>query len=357
MISECHMNTTSFGKTPKGEEIELFTLEIPGVIKASIMNLGATLTSLHVPDRFGKMDDIVLGFDSLEGYFEKTYQREYCYLGSTIGRVAGRTKGNQFELDGRIYQLPINQGDVHLHGGMLGWDRKLWDTSRFQSDNEIGVKFSLFSPDGEEGYPGNVKISVWYVVNLEGELKISYEAVTDQATIINPTNHSYFNLSGDHSGDILDHELSIQAQHYLPIDSSCFTLGGFEDVSGTPFDFRKEKNLGIALADNHPQMKNGNGIDHAFKLDPVRPQVTLSHPRSGRRMICATTAPAVQVYTSNHFNGSYAGKSNSYYKRHAAICLETQGFPNAANRPDFPSIRLNPGETFRSQTTFKFTID
>ncbi|MFN3800704.1 aldose epimerase family protein [Belliella pelovolcani] len=356
MISECQMHIASFGQTPEGEAIQLFTLEIPGVIKASIMTLGATLTELHVPDRFGKMDDVVLGFDSLEGYLQDAYQQEYCYLGATIGRVAGRTNGNRFEVKGRLYQLPENQGEVHLHGGVSGWDRKLWVGKAFQAENEIGVDFSLFSPNGEEGYPGNVNVSVRYAVNLEGELKISYEATTDHATIINPTNHSYFNLSGDHSETIFDHELTISAEHYLPIDGSCFPLEELKNVSGSPFDFRKSRKIGVALAENHLQLKNGNGIDHAFKLNTSNPEIILYHPKSGRRMTCITTAPAVQVYTSNHFKGTYPGKSNIYYKQHAAICLETQGFPNAANRPDFPTIRLNPNETFESQTIFKFTI-
>ncbi len=357
MISECQISSKSFGLTPDGQEVLLFTLEVPGVIKASIMNLGATLVSLFTPDRNGQMGDIVLGFDSLAGYFQEDYQQEYCYIGATIGRVAGRTNHNQFILDGKIHHLPINQGDTHLHGGVSGWDRKLWEAEVFEEENEIGVLFKLMSSNSEEGYPGNLTVSVRYSINENAELKISYEAITDQATIINPTNHSYFNLSGDLSRDILDHRLTIYADRFLPINAEGFPEGLLKEVDDSPFDLRNGEQLGAVLADNHLQLIFGHGIDHSFELKPSGINAEVYHPKSGRKMTCTTTAPAVQVYTSNYLSGAFKGKGGVAFRRHAAICLETQGFPNAANREDLPSIRLNPGELFQSETIFKFTFE
>ncbi|MCH7401024.1 aldose epimerase family protein [Belliella kenyensis] len=356
MISELKTSSSPFGILPNGQEIWLYTLEIEGVIKASIMNLGATLTHLFVPDRFGNMQDVVLGFDDLEGYLQKEYQDNYCYLGATIGRVGGRTKGNKFTLNGKVYDLPLNQATTHLHGGEAGWDRKVWNAEFFHDEEGIGVTFSLTCPDGEGGYPGNVDIKVSYKIDDEAALSITYEGKTDAPTILNPTNHSYFNLSGDLSTDITDHILQINSERFLPIDENSFAEGYLQEVANSPFDFRKPTLIGKALSKkDNVQLQRGSGFDHAFEVGNTEIDAILHDPKSGRTMQCITTAPAIQVYTSNYINEHFKGKNDIPYKHRAAICLETQGFPDAANREDLPSIHLNPEDKFWSQTIFKFT--
>ncbi|MCH7411286.1 galactose mutarotase [Belliella sp. DSM 111904] len=356
MISELKTSSLPFGTLPDGQEIWLYTLEIEGVIKASIMNLGATLTHLYVPDRLGNMADVVLGFDDLEGYLQKDYQDNYCYLGSTIGRVGGRTKGNQFTLNGKVYNLPLNKVTTHLHGGEAGWDRKVWSADFFHDEEGIGVTFSLSSPDGEGGYPGKIDVQVSYRISEDAKLQITYEAKTDAPTILNPTNHSYFNLSGDLTTDITDHVLQVNAARFLPIDEDSFADGLLQDVAGTAFDFQKPTLIGEALSKQEDiQLQRGNGFDHAFEVGQSEVDAILHDPKSGRTMECITSAPAIQIYTSNYVNGHFKGKNNIPYKHRAAICLETQGFPDAANREDLPSIKLNPEDKFWSQTTFKFT--
>ncbi|MFD2033636.1 aldose epimerase family protein [Belliella marina] len=354
MLIKPVLNAELFGSTPNGEEIKLYTIEIPGVIKASIMDFGATLTHLYVPDRNGKMEDVVLGFDDLAGYQKKEYQENYCYLGSTIGRVGGRIRGNQFELDGVTYKLEPNQGKIHLHGGKEGWDRKVWNAKPINHDSAIGVEFSLKSPEGGD-YPGEIDFSVIYSVNPEGELSIEYRGTTDKATILNPTNHSYFNLGGDFSKSILDHTLRLEASRFLPIDENSFPTGELAAVENTPFDFTNPKEISVAIHQNHEQIKLGNGIDHSFAFDVQEKCASLYDPISGRLLELTTTEPGVQVYTSNFLNGNIRGKGDVAYKQHAAICLETQHFPDSINQKDFPSVVLRPGEVFSSKSIFKFS--
>lgn len=344
-----------FGTAPNGEEIQLYILEIPGVIKASIMNYGATLTHLYVPDRDGKLEDIVLGFDDFEGYLSKEYLENYCYIGSTVGRIGGRIKGNQFELEGVIYKLNPNQGSTHLHGGIQGWDRKVWKALPTKNDKGVGVEFSLVSPEGEENYPGNIDFKVIYTIHLDGVLEIAYHGTTDRTTILNPTNHSYFNLSGDFSNDILKHKLQISAKHFLPVNEESFPTGELAPVKNTPFNFLEEKEIGSSLAQENIQLKYGNGIDHSFAFDVQENCLSLFEPVSGRVLKLDTTEPGVQIYTSNYLDGSIKGKNGITYKKNAAICIETQHYPDSINQKEFPSVVLRPTESFFSKTIFKFS--
>ncbi|MCH7399336.1 galactose mutarotase [Belliella sp. DSM 107340] len=355
MLIKPAITAQPFGKTLDGEDVKLYTIEIPGVIKASIMDYGATLTHLFVPDRDGKMADVVLGFDNFDGYQKKEYLDNYCYIGSTVGRIGGRIKGNQFELDGKNYILEPNNGKTHLHGGKEGWDRKLWEAESFSDEDSFGVTFSMISPDGEGGYPGTIRFKVTYLVNPQGELTLKYQGTTDKVTILNPTNHSYFNLSGDFSKSILDHEFQISANNFLPMDENSMPTGELKDVRNTPFDFLEGKKIGQAIDREVEQIKFGNGIDHSFALDFQENCAKLYDPISGRLLELSTTEPGVQVYTSNYLNGNIKGKNDVAYGQHCAICLETQHFPDSINQQSFPSVILRQGEIFSSKTIFKFS--
>ncbi|MCH7414770.1 galactose mutarotase [Belliella sp. R4-6] len=355
MLIKPAITAQPFGKTLNGEDVNLYTLEIPGVIKASIMDYGATLTHLFIPDRNGKMADIVLGFDDFDGYQKKEYLENYCYIGSTVGRIGGRIKGNQFVLDGKKYLLEPNNGKVHLHGGKEGWDRKLWEAEPFNKEDSFGVAFTLFSPDGEGGYPGAIDFKVTYLINPNGELTIEYHGISDKTTILNPTNHSYFNLSGDFSSSILDHDLQIVANNFLPMDENSLPTGELKNVRDTPFDFVEGKKIGKAIDRENEQIKYGNGIDHSFVFDIQEKCAKLYDPKSGRLLELSTTEPGVQVYTSNYLDGSIFGKDGVAYNQHCAICLETQHFPDSINQESFPSVVLKQGEIFHSTSTFKFS--
>lgn len=348
------LSLIQFGTAPNGAKIQLYTLEIPGVIKASVMNYGATLTHLFVADRNGKMDDIVLGFDDFEGYISKEYLSNYCYLGSTVGRIGGRIRGNEFELDGVHYKLEPNNGSTHLHGGKDGWDRKIWNAEPLEEEDSVGVVFSICSPDGEGNYPGSVDFQVTYKVNSQAELSIAYSGTTDRPTILNPTNHSYFNLSGDFSKNILMHELQISASHFLPIDDKSLPTGELSEVKDSPFDFLEAKEIGTSLTSDVVQIKFAKGIDHSFAFDVQENCLSLYDPLSGRLLVLSTTEPGVQIYTSNYLDGSIKGKKGIAYNRNAAICLETQHFPDSINQKAFPSVVLRPKELFYSKTIFKF---
>ncbi|RZS98748.1 aldose epimerase family protein [Cecembia calidifontis] len=351
------LESKRFGTTPDGKEVTLFTLSIPKKIKVSVMDYGATLTHLFIPDRDGKMEDVVLGFDSFEGYLQKDYLDNYCYLGSTIGRVAGRFTNNQFSIDGKTYHLPLNQGNIHLHGGMQGWDKKLWEAEPFETENSAGVTFYYKSVDGEENYPGNLEIWVTYTLDERGTLEIKYRAITDQKTIINPTNHAYFNLSGDFSQSIEDHDFFVDADHYLSLNEKILPTGEIKHVAGSPFDFRNLTNISKALHQKDQQIKLAGGIDHCFVLNQSDDCAILFHKKSGRKLTLSTTEPGLQVYTGNYLNQSFVGKGNIPYGKNSAICLETQHFPDSCSHDHFPSILLLPGEVFQSRTVFSFSIE
>lgn len=351
------LESKPFGKTLGGEEITLFTLSLENKIQVSVMNYGATWTHLFIPDKNGDMEDVVLGFDDLKGYLHQEYQENYCYIGSTVGRVAGRFTGNQFSIDGTTYHLPKNQEEFHLHGGMEGWDKKIWIAEPFETDNSVGVTFFFQSPDGEENYPGTVEVWVTYTLDVSGSFEISYKAITDKKTVVNPTNHAYFNLSGDFSKNIGDHEFWVDADHYLPLSANSLPTGEIMHVAGTPFDFRKPSLIEAHLHQENDQLKLASGIDHCFVLNPSEKSAILHHPKSGRKLTLSTTAPGIQVYTGNYLNGAFGGKAHKSYDKGCAICLETQLYPDSSSHDHFPSILLMPGEVFQSRTVFSFSVE
>jgi aldose 1-epimerase len=348
------ISSKPFGKSPKGEEITLFTLSLPEKISLSVINLGATWTNLFIPDRNGKMDDVLLGFESLDGFFHKDYLDNYCYIGSTVGRVAGRATDNSFSLDGKTYLLPLNQGDTHLHGGIEGWDKKVWRFETEENETSVSVKFTYHSPDGEENYPGAVAIEVTYKLDFTGKLSINYKGSTDTKTVLNPTNHFYINLSGDFNQDIEENLFQVQADKFLPMNEKSLPTGELKPVDGTVFDFRKKKVLKKALLSGDPQISLAGGIDHCFVLNGENESAILSDPKSGRILKLYTTSPGLQVYTGNYLNGSFKGKNDIAFGKRAAICLECQHFPDSHNHAHFPSIVLEKDQKFESSTSFIF---
>jgi len=340
-----------FGRLPDGKEVEAFILTNSHGLRAKIMTYGATLISLETPDRNGQLADIVLGHNNLEGYLKRETNP---YFGATVGRYANRLAKGRFILNGKEYHLATNDGPNHLHGGLNGFDRVLWKGEPFKEEQALGVKFSYLSPDGEEGYPGNLEVVVTYRLTEDNELRINYEAKTDQPTIVNLTHHSYFNLAGEGQGSILDHELLINADYFTPVDSELIPTGEISPVKGTPFDFTTPKPIGAEI-DQVP-----GGYDHNFVLrqgeSSLRLAAQLYEPKSGRLMEIFTTEPGLQFYSGNFLNGSIKGKSGRAYQKHYGLCLETQHFPDSPNRPNFPSTELRPGEEYASVTVHRFAV-
>ncbi len=341
---------SEFGRMPDGTEVDLYTLSNGG-ITAKVTNYGAILTELIVPDRNGKAGDVVLGFKDLKGYLAG-----HPFFGSTVGRVANRVAGGKFTIDGKTYTLAVNNGPNSLHGGTKGFDKAVWKAEVVPGSNDPAVRFSHLSPDGDEGYPGNLSVSVTYTITNQDELRIDYTATTDKATPINLTNHSYFNLGGPASGSVLEHELMINADSYTMADETLIPTGKIAPVEGTPLDFRKPTPIGARI----DQVEAGTrGYDHNFVLkgDGKEPRLAarVRDPKSGRVMEVLTTEPGVQLYTGNHLDGSLTGKGGVSYKKHGAFCLETEHFPDSINHPEFPSTVLRPGETYRQTTIYRFS--
>ena len=352
-----HVEVSSFGALPDGREVELYTLRNDTGGEVSIMTYGAAIVSLMMPDREGILDDVVLGFDSLEGYLSD----ENPYFGTIAGRFANRIARGQFVLDEVEYVLARNNGLNHLHGGDVGFDKALWEGSvSMHSDTAASVTFSYLSADGEEGYPGNLSVSVNYTFTAENRLVVDYEATTDKATPINLTQGSYFNLSGEGNGDILGHELQINASHFTPVDSTSIPTGEILPVAQTPFDFKTAAmTIGERVGEPDTQLLIGNGYDHNFVIDKDSTEemawaATAFDPVSGRTMEVHTTEPGVFLYVGNWLSGSFEGKSGHEYPRFGGFCLETQHFPDSPNQPNFPSTILRPGEHFSSRTEFVF---
>lgn len=337
----------AFGRLPDGQKIDLYVLTNTHGMRARVMTYGATLVSLEVPDRDGCIADITLGHDSLEGYITDS-----PYFGSTVGRYANRIAGGRFVLDGITYTLAKNDDANHLHGGIRGFDKVVWEAEPVRKDREVGVRFSYLSPDGEEGYPGNLSCRVTYLLTEDDELKIQYEATTDKPTHVNLTHHSYFNLAGQGAGDILSHELMINADKYTPVDEGLIPTGKLRDVAGTPMDFRKPHAIGERIA------QVPGGYDHNFVLLSRGEELALAArvyaPSTGRVMEVYTTEPGIQFYSGNFLDGSITGKAGKTYPKHAGFCLEPQHFPDSPNKPNFPSTVLRPGETYSTLTVFKF---
>jgi aldose 1-epimerase len=345
-----HVVKASFGKLPDGTEIESYTLHNARGASAKVITYGATLTELTVPDRHGNMGDVVLGFDNLEGYLG-----QHPFFGGTIGRYANRIAKGKFTLDGKEYQLALNNGPNSLHGGQLGFNRRVWKAEPLEEKNGAAVRFSYLSKDGEENYPGNLRVSVTYTLTNTDELKIQYAADTDKDTVLNLTNHSYFNLSGTDTGTILKYILYLNADKYTPVDSTLIPTGAIDSVVGTPLDFLKPTAIGARIA----ELKEIGGYDHNFVLNgkagTLRLAANVTDPESGREMEVLTTQPGIQFYSSIGLNGSIKGKGGVAYEKYGAICLETQHFPDSPNHPDFPSTELKPGQHFRSETIYKFS--
>jgi aldose 1-epimerase len=344
-----------FGATSGGEAVEIFTLTNPGGVEVRAITYGGIIVSLKTPDRTGALGDIVLGFDSIA-----PYDAGSPYFGSIIGRYANRIAGASFTLGDSTYVLAANDGSNHLHGGDRGFDKRVWSGEAFQTDSTVGVLFRYISPDGEEGYPGTLSVAVTYTLTDAGTLEIEYVATTDKATPVNLTQHSYFNLAGAGSGDILGHELMIAASGYTPVDSTLIPNGEIAPVEGTPFDFRTPTAIGARIAADHPQIGRGPGYDHNFVLDRTGDGLELAarvtEPGSGRTLTIHTTEPGIQFYSGNFLDGTITGKGGFVYGHRSGFCLETQHYPDSPNQPTFPSTILDPGEEYRTRTVLAFGV-
>jgi aldose 1-epimerase len=373
-----------FGRTPDGRQVDLFTLTNAQGMEVRVITYGGIIVSLRVPDRTGELGDVVLGYDDLEGYLA-----ESPYFGAIIGRYGNRIGGAAFELDGVRYELAANDGSNHLHGGIRGFDKVAWDAEAFRREQECGVVFSRTSPDGEEGYPGNLEVRVTYTLTDANELIFDYYAVTDRPTPVNLTQHTYFNLEGDGARDILDHELTLHADRFTPVDEGLIPTGELAPVDGTPFDFRVSRPVGLRIGADHPQIRRGGGYDHNFVLnregegmggsdasgegdppgrtsaggaagkaaEPLMPAVRVFAPGTGRFMEVHTTEPGVQFYSGNFLDGSLTGKGGAVYHHRFGFCLETQHFPDSPNQPTFPSTILRLGQEYRSRTVYEFGVE
>ncbi len=343
-----------FGTMPDGGAVDMYTLKNAGGIELKAIAYGGIITSLKVPDRSGNLGDIVLGFDRIDGYL-----KAHPYFGAIIGRYGNRIGKAQFALDGKIYTLAKNNGPNHLHGGLKGFDKVLWTTAAVPGQN--AVTFTRTSPDGEEGYPGTLTVNVTYTLNDNNELIVDYHATTDKATPINLTQHSYFNLAGEGSGDILGHELTINADRYTPVDDTLIPTGELASVEGTPFDFRKSTAIGARINGNHPQLKAGRGYDHNWVLSRTGQGLQLAarvvEPKSGRTLEVSTEEPGIQFYAGNFLDGSVTGKGGHVYAHRTGFCLETQHYPDSPNEPNFPSTILRPGQEYKTRTVFRFGVN
>ncbi len=343
-----------FGTAPSGQAVSLYTLTNSHGMVVKITNYGGIVTSILVPDRRGKLDDVVLGYDNVAGYIKGS-----PYFGALVGRYANRIAKGKFTLNNKTYTLAVNNGVNHLHGGKIGFDKKVWAASPVRIPNGAGLSLTLYSPDMEEGYPGNLAVHVVYSLTDDNALKIAYTATTDKPTVLNLTNHSYFNLNGAGSGTILDHTLMINANRYTPIDKTSIPFGLLAPVAGTPFDFRRPHVIGERINAANLQIKNGAGYDHNFVLNHRGSSLIVAaraySPKTGRVLTVSTTEPGVQLYTGNFLDGTNVGKGGKVYNRRNAFCLETQHFPDSPNQKAFPTTTLRPGQVYRQTTIDKFS--
>jgi aldose 1-epimerase len=352
---EPQVRKESFGKTGAGRPVDLYTLTNSKGVEVRAMTYGGIIVSLRVPDKSGNLGDIVLGHETLEGYLPNT-----PYFGVIVGRYANRIANATFTLDGVKYTLAKNDGPNTLHGGIKGFNQQVWEAKEFKNAKGVGVAFSYLSKDGEEGYPGNLQVKVSYTLTDENELILDYEATTDKATPLNLSQHSYFNLAGEGNGDILGHHVMLNADRFTPVDKTLIPTGELRAVQGTPMDFTKPTAIGARIDENYEQLVVGRGYDHNWVINRKdNSSLTLAarvhEPSSGRVLEVFTTQPGVQFYSGNFLDGTVTGKQGHVYKHRYGFCLETQHFPDSPNHPDFPSTILSPGQTFHSQTVFKFS--
>lgn len=336
-----------FGEV-EGEKVFRYTITNENGMIVKIINYGGIITHLYVPDHDGNLTDVVLGYDSLQGYLDET-----PYFGAIIGRYGNRIANGKFELDGKTYELATNDGQHHLHGGVKGFDKVVWHANDFIHPDSAGVILSYLSEDGEEGYPGNLEATVTYTLTNDDELRIDYEAETDKPTIVNLTHHSYFNLKGQGEGDILDHQLQILADRYTPVDKTLIPTGVQQRVEQSAMDFRVPNSIGSRIADME------GGYDHTWVLDKydgttMRIVARLTDPESGRKLEVYSDQPGLQFYSGNFLDGSITGKEGKFYHKHYGLCLETHHYPDSPNQPGFPTTKLKPGEKYETTTIYKF---
>ena len=350
------VRSRTFGTLPDGREVTLYQVESPSGMVMEVMNYGGIITRLTAPNRDGIFEDVVLGYDNLEDYLVET-----PYFGAIIGRYGNRIANGQFELDGETYTLAQNNGENHLHGGVQGFDKVLWEAEPFSMGNEYGLSLSYESPDGEEGYPGNLSVKVTYLMTADNRVIFSYQATTDKATPVNLTQHSYFNLAGPSSDSILEHELMLAADHFTPVDEGLIPTGELRPVEGTPFDFTEATAIGDRINEDNEQLVNGLGYDHNWVLSDMSSNMRLAarvhEPTSGRIMEVSTEEPGIQFYSGNFLDGTLTGKYGNVYEHRSGFCLETQYFPDSPNQPAFPSTILRPGETYQTRTIYAFSTD
>lgn len=349
------MKKTAFGKTADGQQVDLYTLTNSKGMEVAITNYGGIVVSLKAPGRGGQFADVVLGFDSLDGYLQG-----HPYFGAIIGRYGNRIAKGRFKLNGVEYKLATNNGENHLHGGIKGFDKVVWEARDVSTPQAAALELKYTSKDGEEGYPGNLAVTVVYTLTEDNELKIDYSATTDKDTVVNLTNHSYFNLAGEGNGDILGHEMMINADAFTPVDAGLIPTGELKKVEGTPFDFRKPVAIGARINADDQQIRYGKGYDHNFVLNRKGSGLELAarvvEPKSGRVMEVLTTEPGIQFYSGNFLDGSVKGKGGKAYQHRYGFCLETQHFPDSPNKPKFPSTVLKPGEKYQTTTVYRFSV-
>ena len=361
-ISSCNFNEnksrmtidkTDFGELPTGEKVDKYKLS-NSMISVEVINYGGIITNIKVPDDQGDLKDVVLGFNNIEGYIN-----EHPYFGAIIGRYGNRIKNGKFNIDGNEYNLEINNGEHSLHGGIKGFDKVIWSVKELKGNNFIGLKLNYLSQHMEEGYPGNLNVEVNYILNDKNEFKILYTANTDATTILNLTQHSYFNLSGESSGDILDHEVIINGDNFLPVDSGLIPTGEIRKVTNTPFDFRNEKKIGQDINLDSKQLDYGIGYDHCWVLNDygkgVRKVAQAKSNSTGILLEVFSDQPGIQFYTGNFLDGTLVSKEGKSYEKRNGFCLETQHFPNSPNQSNFPSVILSPKENYTTETWFKFS--
>ncbi len=352
-LKNVNITKESFGKTTDGKNVDIYTLVNKNGCEVRITNYGGIIVSLKVPDKNGNLGDVMLGYDSVEQYIKNNGP----YFGALIGRYGNRIGKGTFKLDGKTYTLATNNGENHLHGGNVGFDKVLWDAKEISEKGAPGLELTYLSKDGEEGYPGNLKVTVKYLWTNDNELKIEYTAKTDKPTVVNLTSHGYFNLSG--KGDILGEKLMINADKFTPVDSGLIPTGEMLPVAGTPFDFRTAKAIGKDIDADNQQIKYGPGYDHNFVLNKKWNKLALAaevyDPSTGRDMEVWTTEPGLQFYSGNFLDGTITGKGGWTYQKHAALCLESQHYPDSPNKDKWPTTTLRPKQTYKSTTIYKFS--
>jgi len=352
-VAQLNVSEAPFGKLPGGEVTTLYTLTNANGLAVKVTNYGGVITSISTPDKAGRMGDIILGFDNIEGYLQNK-----SYFGAMIGRYGNRIGKAQFDIDGKTYKLDMNDGVNHLHGGSKGFWSLLWDVKSFKTENSVGLTLTHTSPDGDQGYPGNLKVTVVYELTNNNEFNITYKAITDKTTHVNMTQHPYFNLAG--KGSILNQELFINGNKYTPVDSGLIPTGELAPVAGTPFDFTKPHAIDQMIGQENEQLKNGGGYDHNWVLnkksdDEWGLDARFSDPLSGRVLEVYSDEPGIQFYSGNFLDGKVNGKGVNFEYR-GAICLEPQHFPDSPNKPKFPSTLLKPGVEYKSKIAFKFLV-